>query len=331
MIFNYEKFKADRYRICSSQHELSKLSGISENTIKNIESGRKRIKYNDYDFINLCKVLNFNPNDYFLRECKVIFIGGLKGGLGKSITTATIASILATKHNKNVIVIDGDCQTNVSQSLGVLYDKDFEVKNIYNAFTRQESILNHLIDTDIPNLKIVPGSLEYSKIEAILPQLSYREVRFKAILNETINSGEYDFILIDSSPSLSLTNNIMLRASDYALLPFNPDVFSLSGIENTLNFIYEINEENKLAGIKHQIKILGLFCNKYDKRIKMSSAITKVVKEVYSEHMLKSIIPVDSAISKTISENKPLSENYSKTKAYEAFCELTEEILHVIK
>lgn len=331
MKFLVDKFKHDRSKTIYSQEGLAEACNVSLNTIKNVELLRRKVTPTDELFNEMCKVLKFNPNNYFVRECKVIFVGGLKGGLGKSITTATIASILTTKYNKNVIVIDGDCQTNVSQSLGVLYDKDFEVKNIYNAFTRQESILNYLIDTDIPNLKIVAGSLEYSKIEAILPQLSYREVRFKAILNEAIDSGQYDFILIDSSPSLSLTNNIMLRASDYALLPFNPDVFSLSGIENTLNFINEINEENKLAGIKHQIKILGLFCNKYDKRIKMSSAITKVVKEVYSEHVLKSIIPVDSAISKTISENKPLSENYSKTKAYEAFCELTEEILHVIK
>ena len=331
MRFDYETFAKDRYELCT-QTEASKMTGISENVIKNIDAGRKVVKYGDENITKLCDTLGLNMDKYFKRETTVVVTFSVKGGIGKTVCTGTIGSILATKFNKKILLIDCDGgQANLSQSLGIIYNKDYEEKNIYKAFINQESVGNHILDTLIPNLKIVAGSIDFSLIEPTLPQLSFKEARFSNILEDVIKSGEFDEIWIDTPPALSLTNNIILRASDYVLIPFNPDIFSMSGVQNSLDFINQINEENKISRVNKKIKILGMFVNKYRKIEKMSSAITEVMNKVYGEYMFKTIIPFDTAPSKAISENQPLMIKYSNTNVYKAYEKLTKEILDVIE
>lgn len=326
MKFCCEKFRKDRFDR-TTQEELAEKLGISVNILKNIESGRKKIKYGDEVLEEMCKALNLNSDDYWVRNTSVITFFNNKGGVGKTSLVSNLASVFVAEYDKKVLIIDCDAQVNVTQNFDMLLVKDSNTKNLYQAFVKQESIRDYIYNTGYEGLDIVLGHYDVSLIEPMLPTLPYKEQRFKNIIEEVKESGEYDFILCDTSPNLGMFNNIILRSSDGIIIPFEPEPLSLGGIGNTLEYINKIKEEEKLSPNRNKIHVMGIAITKYESVTTITKAITEVVEKLYGKLLFDTKIPQDVSVKKCSSEKLPISINYSKTRVYEALTSLAKEII----
>lgn len=311
-----------------SLKELSEKAGISLAIAKNITSGRKKVTPQTDALIKMCEVLNVNPLDFFVRKTRVITIFSNKGGSGKTTTCANLGYSLAVDFGLKVLMIDTDQQQNLTRYYNI---SGPDTMNLYTAFNNQESIENYIIPTGYENLDIVCSHFDVGKIDPSLPMLNYREKRFRNIIQDVKDKGTYDYILIDCNPSLSMFNTIILCASDYAILPLEPTAFGLGGIENVIEFVDEIKRTSSQAD-NHKLEILGIIITIYDKRVKMSAAISQVAEMLFDKGQLFDVrIPIDASVGKSQVEKKPLGENYKMSNATVAYRKLAQEVIKRVK
>lgn len=327
MKFAYEKFKNDRYDICT-QDELAEKAGISVAIIKNMESGRKKVKPDDEYLVELCNVLNLNPDNYWLRETRVVAMFSNKGGSGKSSITAGICDVMANDMKLRILMIDSDQQMNLTKNFGMLEHPYADTKNLYTAFANQDSIKNYIINTEYNNLDIVISHYNIGKLEPSLPSLSYREKRFRNIIEEVKNDGVYDYIFVDCNPTLSIWNNIILSGCDSVIIPLECTPFGFGGVENVVSYVLETKKEMYEAG-RLNLDILGIVISKFDRRIKMSESIAEITAKMFEQegYLFDTKIPIDVSVTKSQSEEKPLSQSFGKSNVYMAFQKLAEEVV----
>lgn len=327
MRLNCEKFKEFRYKIYT-QEELSEKSGVTLSIIKNIESGRKKIKVNDIDFANMCKVLGVNPSDYFIKTTKTLVFFNNKGGVGKTSLVSSLASVMVSEMGKSILMVDCDQQMNLTMNYGMEDSSNLDEQNIFQAITKNESVEKHIRNTGYEGLDILISHYDMGTLEPLASDMPHKEFRFASILKEVKESGKYDYIFCDTSPILSATNNIIINGCDGIIIPFTPDPFSLGGIGNVISYIEKIKEAKKTAPIKTDVDILGIIVNKYDKRVNMSSAITEVVEKLYSKegYIFNTKLPEDISVRKCQSKKQPLSLEFGKSKIHECLLEFAKEV-----
>ena len=328
--FLHEKFRKDRFDKIT-QEELADKLAMSVNIIKNLEAGRRKTKYGDELLEKICTMLGLNSEDYWVRNTYCISFFNNKGGVGKTSMVSNLASVLVAEYDKRVLIVDCDAQVNVTQNFDMLFTKDISEKNLYQAFVKQESLMDYIYNTGYEGLDIILGHYDVSLIEPMLPTLPYKEQRFKSIIEEVRMCGYYDFILCDTSPNLGMFNNIILRSSDGIIIPFESEPLSLGGIGNTLEYIDKIKEEEKLSPQKNKINVMGIVITKYESVTNITKAITEVVEKLYGKLLFKTKIPHDVAVKKCSSEKTPISVNYSKTRVYEALVSLAKEIIDEVE
>ena len=163
---------------------------------------------------------------------KIIALANQKGGVGKTTTTINLAASLATLEKK-VLVIDADPQANASSGLGVDL-KEVEC-SIYECLINQTDVREAIYTTDIDGLDIIPSHIDLVGAEIEMLNLDSRENIMKKILAPMKN--EYDYILIDCSPSLGLITINALTAADSVIIPVQCEYFALEGISKLLNTI----------------------------------------------------------------------------------------------
>lgn len=331
MVFSYEKLKQQRMEQME-QAELAERTGISLSIIKNIENGRKKITPTSPELINICEVLNLNPEDYFVRNTKIIAFFNNKGGVGKTSLTCNIASIMVAEFNKRVLIIDTDAQSNATQSFDMQNKiPDYAINNLYTALTNKEPIDNYIYNTGYDGLDMVVSHLDLNNIEPQLPTMAYREQLFRTAIESIRRKGIYDYIICDTSPTFSMLNGVVLRGVDGIVIPFEPEPHALSGIGNTIDYIEAIQKEEEISPNKHKISILGIVVNKYEKTQNVSKVITDVVIQLYPDLIFDSYIKSATAIKKAHSERLPICINYSREDVYQSLVNLTEEIIDEIK
>lgn len=327
MIFSYEKLKSERLKQMQ-QEDLARETDISLSIIKNIESGRKKITPESPELIRICEVLSLNPDDYFVRDTKIVSLFTNKGGAGKTTIAANLSYALAKEEGARVLMIDTDQQMNLTKYYGLLNSTNGDNKNIYEAFVNQESIKNHIVNTDYENLDIVTSHYNVGRIEVMLPTMAYREAKFLNILEEVKSEGYYDYIIIDMNPSFSMFNHIILCATDYVVIPLEATAFGLGGIENVIEFVETIRRESMLSG-KHRLRVLGVVISKFQKSLKLSNAIASVADQLFDDkgYMFDTKIKFEAPVGKSQLEEKPLGVNHSKTEVYLHFKELAKEVI----
>ena len=227
---------------------------------------------------------------------KIIALANQKGGVGKTTTTINLAASLATLE-KSVLVIDADPQANASSGLGVDI-KEVDC-SIYECIIDHADVRDAIYTTDINGLDIIPSHINLVGAEIEMLNLPNRENVIKNML-ATIRD-EYDFILIDCSPSLGLITVNALTAADSVVIPVQCEYFALEGISKLLNTIKIIKSR-----LNPQLEIEGFLLTMYDRRLRLANQIYDEVKRHFQELVFKTVIQRNVKLSESPSHGLPV-------------------------
>jgi len=248
---------------------------------------------------------------------KTIAVCNQKGGTGKTTTTINLASALAVL-GKKILIVDMDPQGNASSGVGV--NKNEVKESLYEVLLHRISLPQGLIKTNFDNLDIIPCTINLTGAEIELVGVLSRETRLKKAL-ETVKGG-YDFIFIDSPPSLGLLTLNALVAADSILVPIQCEFYALEGVSQLLNTISLVKE-----GLNTDLHIEGVLLTMADFRTNLTNEVINEIKNYFNEKVYKSIIPRNIRLSEAPSFGKPINFYDSASAGALKYNELAEEFL----
>jgi chromosome partitioning protein len=245
----------------------------------------------------------------------VISVTSFKGGTAKTSTSLHLGAALCKFHRKKVLLIDFDAQANLTTGLG--FDPD-EQDSMAPVLQGEKPIEEVILPTCIPNMDIIPADtwLERVEVSGSLAADRYSHERLKEILRAL----NYDFILIDTPPSLCWLTESSLIASHYSLVCATPEFYSVKGLQRLSLFINNIAE-------RHGLSVLGVALSFWNPRGKSNAAFLQVTEETFPGKLLQAKVRRDIAVSEATIYGKPIFETAPKSRAALDYMALTEEIL----
>ena len=228
---------------------------------------------------------------------KVIAIANQKGGVGKTTTAINLAASLAALEKK-VLIIDADPQANTTSGLNFSPDND-EKRTLYEVMIGELDVHNALIQTEISNLHMVPSHINLVAVEIEMLDAEDRESILKKAIAPIRN--EYDYIVIDCSPSLGLITVNSLTAADSVMIPVQPEFFALEGLGKLLQTIRLVQN-----GVNPDLTIEGFVVTMFDGRTKVHTQVLNQLMEHFKDMVFNTIIQRNIRLSEAPSHGKPI-------------------------
>ncbi len=253
----------------------------------------------------------------------VIAFANNKGGSGKTTTCSNVGCAMALA-GKKVLMIDGDMQLNLTISFfdeDTAYEYAKGEKNIYRAMRDERDLSDYIVETGIKNLDIIPSTSLMSSIEFDLFAKWQRETVLKKCLERVRAKGYYDYILIDSPPTLGGWVMNIMCASDYVIVPVEASPWGLFGLANMFEFC------NQAKTIAPKLEVLGIAITKADERKKYFKQTLETLKEMEGARLFENYIRVDSAVEWAQDNSKPVVAFKKNSRSALEYTELTKEIM----
>jgi chromosome partitioning protein len=259
---------------------------------------------------------------YFLKSTeegmgKIIAIANQKGGVGKTTTAINLAASLAVLECRTLIV-DADPQANSTSGLG-LNPKEIEY-GIYECMVDDISPRDAIVKTDLRYLDVLPSHIDLVGAEVEMVSIDRREEKMREALAGIKN--DYDFIIIDCSPSLGLITINALTAADSVIIPVQCEYFALEGLGKLLNTIKIIQTR-----LNPRLEIEGILLTLYDSRTSLGNQVVEEVRTHFSKMTFKTIIPRNVKLSEAPSFGLPVIVHDAESKGAISYLNLGHEVL----
>ena len=246
---------------------------------------------------------------------QTIAVSSFKGGTAKTSTALHLGAALAKFHKKKVLLIDFDAQANLTTGLG--FDPD-DNDSMACVLQGQKVLKDVIKKTSVSGLDIVPADtwLERVEVTGSLAADRYSHER----LRDIIKDAPYDFVIIDTPPSLCWLTESAMIAAKHTLVCATPEFYSVKGLERLSQFMESINQ-------RHPLNVLGVLLSFWNSRGKNNNAFLDVIENTFPKKILKTKVRRDINISEASIHGKPLFEVLPSSRASEDYIAITKEVL----
>lgn len=251
---------------------------------------------------------------------RIIAIANQKGGVGKTTTAINLATALAAI-GENVLIMDIDPQGNASTGLGI--DRNNRPLSSYDVLVNGTSVVEASIATGVPNLYLVPSTLDLLGIEMeIAPQKDRIQRLRKALCDDRCVGEKFTYVLIDCPPSLNLLTLNAMGAATSVLVPLQCEFLALEGLSQLLETVKQVR-----AGLNPKLEIQGIVLTMYDGRNNLSSQVVADVRAFMGDKVYRTVIPRNVRVSEAPSFGKPALLYDLKCTGSQAYLALASEVI----
>ncbi|MCI9127406.1 MAG: ParA family protein [Eubacterium sp.] len=248
---------------------------------------------------------------------RIIAIANQKGGVGKTTTAINLSSCLAGL-GKKVLALDMDPQGNMTSGLGV--DKDNIEKNVYDLIIGEAGIEECIYEGVLDNLDVLPSNIDLSAAEIELIGVENKEFIIKTEMEKV--KENYDFVIIDCPPALSMLTINAMTTADSILVPIQCEYYALEGLSQLIHTIELVQER-----LNASLKIEGVVFTMYDARTNLSLQVVENVKDNLEQNIYKTIIPRNIRLAEAPSYGMPINLYDPKSAGAESYMQLAEEVI----
>jgi chromosome partitioning protein len=248
---------------------------------------------------------------------KIISVANQKGGVGKTTTAVNLSAALAVLEKK-VLLVDCDPQANATSGLGVNPD---ELENgVYECLMGEIDAEDVIYETDTPNLDLLPTRIDLVGAEVELVNENGREQFLSRVLEPL--RGDYDYIIIDCSPSLGLITLNALTASDSVIIPIQSEYFALEGLGKLLNTVRIVQTR-----LNPKLAIEGLLITMFDNRLRLARQVVEDVRSHFGQLVFQTIIFRNTKLAEAPSYGKSIIMHDAASTGAVNYLNLAQEIL----
>ena len=247
---------------------------------------------------------------------KIVTLVNQKGGVGKTTTAINLGASVAACERK-VLLIDLDPQANATSGVGIGKNEE---KSMYPVLTEGLNIKEVILETELPGFHIAPSSVDLVAAELELADAIGREYHLRRALQQL--DGDYDYVLIDSPPSLGLLTINGLAAAHSVLVPMQCEYFAIEGVAQLVNTVDRVRDL-----LNPTLEIEGIALTMYDERMNLARQVAEEVRTHFGEKVYKTVIPRNVRLGEAPSFGKPIILYDIRSRGSEAYVSLAKEFI----